>query len=230
VDFPSLGRHRKTTPHCHATASECIEAGGKILAEIRAAAPEDCRIQLISGNHDAWLSNYLLERAGEVYDLRAYGEKRPVWSFHNLLRLEELGIEMIGETHDYPHGFVALTPHLVVHHGDVARKNAGASTMGSMTGKDYAEIIGHVHRQSVVSKTIWVMDPESGKQVPRIYQGAECGTMSQMGSLASEFPTYTRLPDWQPGYLSVEIEASGFYNIDLASFQGGKLFWRGREW
>lgn len=230
VDFPSLGRHRKTTPHCQASASECIEAGGKILAELRAAAPDDCKIQFIPGNHDAWLSNYLLDKAGEVYDLHAYGDDRPIWSFHNLLRFEDLNIEMIGETHDYPHNYVYLTKHLVVHHGDVARKNSGASAIGSMNNKDYAEIIGHVHRQSVISKTVWVMDHKTGQQVPRIYQGGECGTMCLMGGAPDSFPTYTRLPDWAPGYMTVEIDPSGFYSIDLATWQGNKLLWRGQEW
>ena len=57
VDFPSLGRHRQTTTKAQATASECIEAGGRVLAELRATAPEDCQIDLIPGNHDQWLSN-----------------------------------------------------------------------------------------------------------------------------------------------------------------------------
>lgn len=230
VDFPTVGRHRKTTPHGQATASECIQAGGKILADLKAAASDDCRIQFIAGNHDAWLSNYILNQAGELYELKAYNDDNVVWSFKNLFRLDELGIEIVGDTYDYPHTFVPLTNHLIVHHGDVARKNSGASAIGSMNNKDYAEIIGHVHRQSVISKTIWVMDPKTGQQVPRIYQGGECGTMCKFASPADQFPTYTRLPDWAGGYLSVEIDPSGFYSIDLATWQGDKLLWRGKEW
>ena len=230
VDFSNLGRHRKTTNDCQATASECIEAGGKILAELRAAAPKDCRIQLIPGNHDAWLSNYLLSQAGELYDLKAYGEEKPVWSFANLLRLEELGVELVGEPHEYPHNYISLTPHLIVHHGETARKNAGASALGTMANQNYASIIGHVHRQGIVSKTFWVIDPKTNQRVPRVYQGGECGTMSQISGEPGNFPTYGTTMDWAQGYLTAEIDPSGYYSLETATYQGGKLFWRGKEW
>ena len=226
VDFPTVGRHRITTTNCQASASECIEAGGKVLADLKAAAPDDCRIDLIPGNHDAWLNNKILGEVSAIYDLTAYGDTKPVWSFENLFRLEELGINLVGEPDTWPHSSIALTPHLVVHHGDVARKGSGASPLASMSGKDFAEIHGHTHRSSIVSRTVWLADGST-----RIYQGGECGAMCVME--ATGFPTYTRHPDWQPGFASVELDLnaagnpSGEYSMDLATWQNGKLMWRG---
>lgn len=226
VDFPTVGRHRTTTTKCQASVSECIEAGGRVLGDLRAAAPEDCQIDLIPGNHDAWLNNKILADVASIYDLTAYGDDKPVWSFENLFRLEELGINLVGEPDTWPHSSIALTAHLVVHHGDVARKGSGASPLASMAGKDFAEIHGHTHRQSLVGRTVWLADGST-----RIYQGGECGAMCVME--ADGFPTYTRHPDWQPGFASVELaldasgRPSGEYSMDLATWQNDQLMWRG---
>lgn len=229
VDFPTVGRHRQTTTRCTASASECIQVGGQILADLRAAAPDDCQIDLIPGNHDAWLNNYLLAQAGALYELTAYEGQAPVWSFENLFRLNEIGINLIGEPDTWPHSYIALTPHLVVHHGDVARKGAGASPLSSMAGKDFAEVHGHTHRQSIVGRTVWLANGET-----RIYQGGECGAMCVMEQ--GGFPTYTRHPDWQPGFATIEIDSTGHYSMDLASYQKGAtnqksvLMWRGKKY
>ena len=229
VDFPTVGRHRQTTTRCTATASECIQKGGEILTDLRAAAPEDCQIDLIPGNHDAWLNNYLLAQAGALYELTAYDGQTPVWSFENLFRLKEIGVNLVGEPDTWPHSYIALTDHLVVHHGDVARKGAGASPLSSMAGKDFAEVHGHTHRQSLVGRTVWLANGET-----RIYQGGECGAMCQMEQ--GGFPTYTRHPDWQPGFMTIEVEKTGHYSIDLATWQRGTtnepgvLMWRGKKY
>jgi predicted phosphodiesterase len=227
VDFPTVGRHRQTTTRCQASVSECIEAGGKVLADLRAAATSDCQIDLIPGNHDQWLSNKILSEVSSIYDLTAYGESKPVWSFEKLFRLEELGVNLIGEPDTWPQANIVLTPHLIVHHGDVARKGSGASPLASMAGKDFAEIHGHTHRQSIVGRTVWLADGST-----RVYQGGECGAMCVKE--ASGFPTYTRHPDWQPGFASVELdldkdgEPTGHYSMDLATWQNGQLMWRGQ--
>jgi len=229
VDFPTVGRHRQTTQRCMATVSECIEVGGKILSDLRAAATEDCQIDFIPGNHDAWLSNYILDKAKSIYDITAYGEETPVWSFEKLFRLEEMGINIVGEPDTWPSSHIALTQHLIVHHGDVARKGSGASPLASMSGKDFAEIHGHTHRQSIVSRCVHFADGST-----KIYQGGECGAMCKMED--GGFPTYTRHPDWQTGFCSVELllddkgNKTEHYSIDLATWQNSVLMWRGNAW
>lgn len=229
VDFPTTSRHTVTTKRCMASASECIQVGGQILADLKAAAPDDCLISFIPGNHDQWLTRYILDKASALYDLSAYNSDIPVWSFENLLRLNEIGIEIVGEPDTFPHSHIALTDHLIVHHGDTARKGSGASPLASMAGKDFAEIHGHTHRQSTIARTVHLADGST-----RIYQGGEIGSMCKFE--ADGFPTYTRHPDWQAGFCSVSLalddngKKTGHYSMDLATWQNGRLMWRGKQW
>ena len=220
VDFPSVGRHRKTTTRCTASANECVQSGGEILARLRAAVPDDTKVELIPGNHDAWLNNHLLDRAEGVIDLCVSGTDIPVWSMENLFQLKSLGIDLVGEADTWPHSYVQLTDHLVVKHGNTARAGAGASPLAEMKSSDFATIHGHTHRAAVVSKTIWSAD---GKR--KTFQGAEIGAMCKVEP--GGWPTYTSLPDWSPGFATVTIEKDGRYGIDLATWQNGVLCWRG---
>jgi len=229
VDFPTVGRHRKTTLNCTASANECIQAGGEILARLRAAVPDDCQVQMIPGNHEGWLSAFLIDRAGEAYDLCVSGSNEPVWSLKTLLRLEQLGIELVGSEDQWQHAVIRLTDLLVVRHGLSIRAGSAASVLANMLKSDYATITGHTHRMGLATKALW---RSNGKH--KIVQGAEIGGMFKMPTSPTDWPTYTVNPDWQPGFATVEIEhAAGFdghFSIDLASFQNGTLMWRGQRW
>jgi hypothetical protein len=219
-DFPTVGRHRQVTDTCTAEANECIQSGGKVLVDIRKAAGPDCVIQFVPGNHDAWLNNYMIEHASAAYGICPFGEDTPAMDFAKLLKFENINIEMIGKMADWGKAFIQLTPHLVVFHGGPIDQKAGGSALKAMIDGQCAYISNHIHRLAVVGKTIWLPNGEH-----RTYLGAEAGCMCQMTS--DGFPTYMNKPNWQQGYLTVEIEKSGHYSIDPASYQNGRLMWRG---
>lgn len=223
VDFSNLGRHRKTTNRCQATANECVQAGGEILARLRAAVSDDCQVQFIPGNHDAWLNNYLLGQAGAAVDLCVSGSDIPVWSLENLFQMSSLGIDLVGEADTWPHSYIQLTDHLVVKHGETAKSGSGASPLAEMKASNFGVIHGHTHRQAVVGKTVWGAD---GSRFT--YQGAEVGAMCQIDP--NGWPTYTNQPDWSPGFATVSIEKDQHYVISLASWQNGVLCWQGERY
>lgn len=223
VDFPTVGRHRKTTNRCQATANECVQAGGEILARLKAAVSDDCRVEFIPGNHDAWLNNYLLGQAGAAVDLCVSGSDVPVWSLENLFQMSSLGIELVGEADTWPHSYVQLTDHLIVKHGETARSGSGASPLAEMKASNFGVIHGHTHRSAAVSKTVWGAD---GSRFT--YQGAEVGCMCRIEP--GGWPTYTNQPDWSPGFATVSIEDDQHYGIDLASWQNGTLIWRSERY
>ncbi len=229
VDFPTATRHRKTTLNCTASANECIQSGGEVLGRLRAAVPDDCQIQFLPGNHDSWLSAFLIDRAGPAYDLCVTGSDVPVWSLRSLLRLDELGIEIVGSEDQWQHAMIRLTDLLVVRHGMSIRVGSAASVLANMRSSEYATITGHTHRMGLATKALW---KANGKH--KIVQGAEIGGMFQMPRKPTDWPTYVVNPDWQPGFATVEIEhAPGFdghFSIDLASWQNGTLMHRGVRW
>lgn len=220
VDFPTVGRHRKVTDTCTASANECIQAGGQILVDIRKAAGPDCQIDFVPGNHDAWLNNYMLDHAEAAYGICQFGEATPALSFENLLRFEDIGVNMIGKMADWGKAVIQITPHLAIFHGGPIDQKAGGSALKAMKDGQCAWISNHIHRLAVVGMTVWLPNGEH-----RIYQGGEAGCMCQM--TADGFPTYMNKPNWQQGFLTVEIEVSGHYSLDAATYQNGKLMWRG---
>lgn len=227
VDFPTAGRHRKTTNKCRASANECIQVGGDILAKLRSSVSEDCVVSLIPGNHDGWLSNFLIDQAGPAYELCVSGSDLPVWSLRNLLQLDALNIEMVGEEDQWQAASIKLSDYLVVKHGHSVRQGSAASVLANMKNSGHAAITGHTHRMGVASKTVWGADGSH-----KVIQGAEIGGMYKMPETPQSWPTYTAHSslDWQPGFCSVELEKDGHYSIDLASWQNGVLMYRGNRY
>ncbi len=226
VDWPTVSRHAKKTQDHWVSANDCIQSAGKVLARIRAAVPQDTRIQFLPGNHDANLSRFLLDRAEAAADLCVSGSDVPVWSLRNLLRFDELGIEQIGQEDRWEQATIKLTDELVVRHGLSVKAGSAASVIANLKSATFASITGHTHRQGVAGVT------RNRPKGHKILLGAEIGGMFQMPRKASDWPTYVahdRL-DWQPGWASISLEKDKHYCLDLASWQNGALMWRGSRY
>lgn len=225
VDWPSVSRH--ANERGEATANECVQSAGEVLGRLIAAVPDNCLVQFIPGNHDSNLSRYLNERAAAAADLCVAGSDVPVWSLRNLLRFDELGVEMVGSEDRWMHSTVKLTDELVVRHGLSVKAGSAASVIANFKSATFATVSGHTHRQGIAHVTRW---RASGKH--RVLQGAEVGGMFQMPRKSNDWPGYKAHStlDWAPGWASIEVEPDGHYSIDLASYQNGVLMWKGERW
>lgn len=225
VDWPTVSRH--APERGEATANECVQSAGEVLGRLRAAVPDDCRVRFIPGNHESNLSRYLLERASAAADLCCAGSDIPVWSLQNLLRFDELGVEMVGSEDRWMQSTIKLTDELVVRHGLSVKAGSAASVIANFKSATFATVSGHTHRQGIAHVTRW---RASGKH--RVLQGAEIGGMFQMPRKSTDWPGYVAHSnlDWAPGWASIELEPDGHYSIDLASWQNGTLMWKGQRW
>jgi UDP-2,3-diacylglucosamine pyrophosphatase LpxH len=225
VDWPSVSRHG--AERGEASANECIQSAGEVLGRLLAAVPDGCRVQFLPGNHDSNLSRYLLKNAAAAADLCNAGSDVPVWSLRNLLRFDELGVEMIGSEDRWLQSTVKLTDELVVRHGLSVKAGSAASVIANFKSATFATVSGHTHRQGIAHVTRW---RANGRH--RVLQGAEIGGMFRMPQKSTDWPNYMAHSnlDWAPGWASIELEPDGHYSIDLASWQNGTLMWKGQRW
>jgi hypothetical protein len=216
LDWPSVSKYRKR-PETNATVKECMEALWRNICDRRTASP-NTRWRMMAGNHEDRLNNYVLDRAMDLHGLTRVGDDQEILTTEFLMRFDELGIEYVW---DYPNGRIQLAPDLAVRHGWIVKKGAGASALGTLEKTNYSVIIGHVHRQGITALTVDGINSE-----PTTRYAAEAGCMCIVkGGLG-----HTTAPDWQQGFLTVQVHDDGTWLIEPAVFQNGKIHWRGDRW
>lgn len=215
VDHPTISRH-PDRPHWNMTPQDCLDAGFRLLYEYCCAAPGARKLKL-RGNHDYRIEAEMLSRAERLWGLRPAkldGEDPavPLYSVRRLLRLDELGIELVGVEGDkWELAEIELEPDLVVKHAFTA------STKLARLGRDV--IAGDSHRQEIRHVTSYI----DGAPVVR--------TLMQVGLLArADGLGYTRDPDWQQGFGTVTRWPDGSRHFELARWDGTTLTWRGETW
>jgi hypothetical protein len=233
VDFPDISRHQ-LDPENTATVNECLQAGYDLFRGYIDASDTTWWRKLY-GNHDERIRNLILDKPKNQ---PLYGLKRPdtpeekgehVLELSHLMRLDELGIDLVLPNGGYELGQIRVTEKLAVRHGWLARKGSGASALATLEHLGYSVIVGHTHRQAVVHETKHEID---GKL--RTITGVEAGCMCRVDQTPDElgriWPNYTAAPDWQQGFATVEIWPDGYFNIDTAKYVNGALMWRDQRY
>jgi excisionase family DNA binding protein len=220
VDFPDISRHPEN-PEWDKKVQECVNAGYLILRDYVQASEETDWVKL-AGNHDERIRIRLLQYMTNLYDLRPAdipgSDRLPsVWSMETLLHLKSLGIDFIDPQGPYAHAQVKLNRNLAVRHGWIAKKGSGASALGTLEHLGYSVVVGHTHRQSLVHKTTHDIDSK-----PSTLAAVEAGCMCKIENGLG----YTVAPDWQNGFATASLWPDGTFKLDLATFVGGKLYWR----
>lgn len=225
-DFPDISRYKKN-PELEevATVQKCVNGGYKRLENQRAAAP-DARIVKIIGNHDVRLRDFQLNYVPQLFGLKRAEiegiEEEPVMSITNLMRLDELQVELVGDNMSFEHGQFNISDKLAVRHGWYANKGAGKSALNTLEHLGYSIIVGHTHRQAIVHKTVFDIHGE-----PSVLAAAEIGASCRVDVTGLGFAP---APDWQQGGLTVEVWPDGRFHMDLMTYVNGDLYWRGNRY
>ena len=168
------------------------------LTQLRMACP-GAAIGLHEGNHEQRMRRQLLLHLRCASDLRAADEMDlpPALSPERLLALHELGIEWYG---DYPNDASWLGKGLKLSHGDIARNEPGATTAAIIKKANTSEIVGHIHRREMASRTIYIQDKP--RTITAYCPGCTC-------SIDGVVPGVRAQQQWQQGIAIVEYNPEG---------------------
>lgn len=217
LDLPDISRH-KDNPEWSASVQTCLNAGYQRLYNYRGLIPE-AEMFLLLGNHDERIRNELLLRAERMYGIRpadkpGQPQADQVLSPRNLLHLDELGIEFIDPKGGFAHAQHNLSSELGVRHGWLTGENTAGKTLDRL---GHSIIVGHTHAQRITFKTIYDING-----ISKVIQAVEAGTLSEIESGIG----YTVNPNWQAGFVGVQVWGDGSFHMDLATFDRGSLRWR----
>lgn len=221
LDFGQISKHRDS-PDWNATVQNCVDTSYLLLRDYR-QSHEGMRMVSLTGNHDVRLYREMLDRAERLYGVRKAlvpGEapEKALFSIGNLLRVDELNIELIDHGAEYEHGQFEITPDLVVRHGSRTGTNAAMKTMERI---NHGVIIGHTHHQSLNFKITYDSNKKQ-KILPAVETGCLCRIEGGLG--------YAVDPGWTAGFATVEEWPDGRTSIDLAQWDGEVLTWRGQQY
>lgn len=232
-DYPDISRHM-ADPENHCKAQECLQASYNILADYIYSSP-DTQWDYLIGNHDERIRQYMIKNAPLLYPFRQVdtldGRGAEIHAMSHLMRLDELGVNLVDPHGTYEYAQVELSSNLAVRHGWVVRQGSGASALKTLEQTGYSVIVGHTHRQSCVYHTMQEIDG-----TPRVTLAVEAGCMCRMDKRTSKssfrdrgerYPNYTVHPDWQSGFCTASIYPDGKFKVDLATYVNGVLLWRG---
>lgn len=225
IDLPSVSRHPKN-PEWHPKAQECVDAGYLLLRDYRAAS-EITRWKKLIGNHDERLRRSIIDvLEAELYSFRraqvpGQDPDLPLLDIGHILRLDELGIDLVRPNGDYEHTQVNVSPHLAARHGWIARKGSGASALATLEHLGFSVVVGHTHRQSLVHKTRHDINGTL-----TTLAACETGCMCRI----EEGLGYAVAPDWQNGFATAHIWPDGTFKIDVATYVQGNLYWRDQRY
>lgn len=226
MDLPTVSKY-KAQPERDRAASlqQTVNQSYDHIKTQREICP-DATIVKIIGNHDVRLRDIIIALTPELYGLkRAEVEgviEAPVMSIEHLLRLDELGVEVIGDYDAYEHGEYKLSNYLAARHGFMATKGAGVSAAKTIETLGYSCLIGHTHRQAIIHKTMHDINGEL-----KVLTGVETGAMCVVDRTGLG---HSPNPDWQNGYATVDVFDDGRFNVDLAKYVKGNLYWRGSRY
>ena len=155
-DFAMFSRFTKE-PGFKFTLQASFTYGRAILALIRDAAPDDCEIDFIPGNHETRLTRAVIEQIPDLYDVRRPGESDPIHALRSIMQLDELGIRMASE---YPSGEVWVhrpngkNPGLIATHAPLAGT-------GSRSVFRANAVHGHLVLAGLVTKNVFDYDEDA---------------------------------------------------------------------
>ena len=207
LDLPELGKYR-FSPAFGSTTQAAIDRATMLAAQVRDAAPF-ARCRWLEGNHEARLTNYMLDNAKDAFGLRRGAptpELWPVLSVPYLCRFDQVGMEYVD---GYPAGVLWLNDRLKCIHGTKAKSNG--STAHAYLNDTVSVLYGHIHRREWAERT---RDTRNG---PATIMAASPGCLakttgavpSTRGAVDLDGRPLPVVEDWQQGVGVVRFETGG---------------------
>lgn len=231
LDFPDISRH-EDDPDNVASVNECLQVGYDILRDYLTASP-NTTWQFLMGNHDQRIKTYIIKNASLLYNLSRVKtpqteEAEYVFTLEHLMRLDELGVEIVLTNGTYEDAQVILSPHLAVRHGWIVRSGSGSSALKTLEQTGYSIVVGHVHRQSLVYHTSHDIDRNTTTLVAA-EAGCMCRINGQPDDTGRRFPSYQVLPNWQQGFCVARLFPDGKHHLSLATYVNDVLLWEDQQ-
>lgn len=218
VDYPQPSRHRMTRGF-EATPQECVNARYRHDAMRVNAAPNARHVRLY-GNHDVRVDIAVTEKVGaHVARLARAGEEIPVLDLGNLLRYDELGIEVLRPDGEYHSVIAKLADGLNARHGTKSGPMGGAvKTKGRRSA---SQLGGHDHKQVSAQHVQYDDDDQVHLSVSA---SIGCGCRRELGG------SYTEDSDIHLGFVVVTDHGNGSHNVEFARYDDRReeLYFRGK--
>lgn len=227
LDLASMSHYRQEAAFA-LTVQPTLDRAYQFLATIAELADES---RLLEGNHDARLSNYILDNAVAAFGLRRAGTPPtdwPVMSVPNLLRLDALGVEYIG---GYPSGATYLNNELCCIHGRIVRSSKSSTAAAVAVEERTSVIFGHIHR----IETQWRTFNQRGGYRTNVAHtpGCLCRIDGSVPSVKSgSHPTGRPVrswEDWQQGLCVVRYHDDGRFALEQVHIDEGRALHGGKE-
>lgn len=185
-------------PHMIETFADELEETRAFLDLINKRHPKAKKYYVV-GNHEVRIEKYLYDRAPALSSL-------PELSIDRLLQLEEKGYVYVDGSDKVKLG------NLEVFHGEIVRKDSGASARSHMNKRGGSVLIGHVHKLGAT------------------YRTDRWGTHMAIenGHLSRPDPDYTVDPDWQQGFTEVHFTSKGDFSVRQHHILNGRLIVDGK--
>jgi predicted phosphodiesterase len=199
-DFFQLSRFNKALERLDNLQAE-LDIGFEIRRAFRSAAPDAIMDETV-GNHDERLLTYVSFQAQALRSLQALKPQ-------NLLRLDELDINF------HPRNGFRLREEFLVEHGQIVRKDAGASAKARLNDTLISGIMGHTHRMGTAYRSGY-------KDLKWYEQGCLC--MRNADYVIGE-------TNWQPGIAVGQFSTkTRNFHVELVPAVGQGLLFGGRRY
>lgn len=214
LDLPGLSHHRSAPGFMGpAPLQLAIDRYGTEVAVQRELAP-DADIIAFFGNHEARMTNAVVDKLPAIHGLSRANERKPVLSIANLCRFDEFNISAIDT---YPDGVYWANEYLRFVHGNIVSGVRGGTATKFLAKSSVSTVYGHIHRQEFVmaqaddkvARTIFAGSPGCLCRLDGVLPSAKTGVSPRGGQAG------TVRENWQQGLFLIFYQPDG----DLAFCQ-----------
>ena len=224
LDLPEQSTKFRKEAAFARTTQMSLDYAHEFLGRQREIVGPDGTIDLIEGNHDVRLKNYITDNALSAFGLRQANapESWPVLSIQHLLRLDELGVDY---AEGYPQGIIYYNEALGFIHGFHLKPEKMLADEGTSLGH------GHTHSIYEMSRTKRTAHGPVTNTVfsPGCLCRVDGGVPSTKGATAQDGKVVTSVEDWQQGLAVVEYDPLGtFWRHQFVRIEDGRAWHDGR--